>query len=157
MLDLRPLDEEAIAQGLNIHLPDATPPEREALAHLAGGSLGAALVLAGGDGAELATEAERLIDQARQPDILALMTLGEKLGRMRDGLEMFGAFLTENLAARIRARAQKDGGDLQAWTRLLARLEQGFARGTGLNLEARQSLLTAARDIASVASRQGSA
>ena len=61
--------------------------------------------MATGDGAELAAAADRLIDQAREPDVLALLALGEKLWRVRDGLEQFGAFLTEALAARIRCRA----------------------------------------------------
>lgn len=150
-LDLRPLDDATLAQALKHHLPEADPSARAALARLSGGSIGAALTLATGEGAALAEEADRLIEQARDPDLLALLTLGEKLGRMRDGLEQFGGFLTGALVDRIRIKARDGAGDLNRWVALVARLEQGFARSTGLHLEPRQTVLTAARDLAGVA------
>lgn len=152
-LDLRPLEDAVLQQALMRYLPEHGASERAALARLSGGSLGAALTLATGDGADLAQEADRLIDQAREPDLLALLTLGEKLSRMRDGLDQFAGFLTESLVARIRARAHQDGGGLERWVQLLGRIEQGFGRATRLHLEPRQSLLTAARDMAQVARR----
>jgi DNA polymerase-3 subunit delta' len=155
-LDLRPLDGATMDAALTRLLPDMTSPERAAMVRLSGGSLGAALILATGDGADLATEADRLIDQASQPDMLALLTLGDKLWRVRDGLEQFGGFLTEALAARIRARAHHGAPGLERWVQLLNHLEQRFARSTGLNLEPRQTILSAARDLAGTARRAGS-
>jgi len=70
---------------------------------------------------------------------------------MRDGLDQFGGFLTGALADRIRAKARNGAGGLNRWVALVARLEQGFARSTGLHLEPRQTLLTAARDLAGAA------
>lgn len=153
-LDLRPLDDALMVTALRQYLPDLDPDERAALARLSGGSIGAALTLATGEGGTLAKEADRLIDHARDPDLLALLTLGEKLGRMRDGLDQFGGFLTESLADRIRARAHGGAGGLDRWVALLGRIEQGFARSTGLHLEPRQTLLSTARDMALV-SRNG--
>ncbi|MBN9589791.1 MAG: hypothetical protein BGN85_03695 [Alphaproteobacteria bacterium 64-11] len=153
-LDLRPLDDGVMDGLLRHHLSDSTSQERAALSRLAGGSIGAALTLATSDGAALAEEADRLIEHASSPNALALLELGEKLMRVSDGLELFGGFLTEALAARIRARVETGGGHLQRWVRLLARLEQDFSRARALNLEARQTILTAARDLASVA-REG--
>jgi DNA polymerase-3 subunit delta' len=153
-LDLRPLDDALMAKALAKYLPDLDPDERAALARLSGGSIGAALTLATGEGGTLAKEADRLIDHARDPDLLALLTLGEKLGRMRDGLDQFGGFLTESLADRIRARAHSGAGGLDRWVALLGRIEQGFARSVGLHLEPRQALLSTARDMAQV-SRNG--
>lgn len=150
-LDLRPLDDAVLEGALRHYLPDSGSAERAALARLSGGSIGAALTLATGEGADLAQQADRLIDQAREPDLLALLTLGEKLGRMRDGLDQFGDFLTASLADRIRARAHKDGAGLERWVQLLGRIEQNFGRATALHLEPRQSLLTAARDMSRVA------
>lgn len=150
-LDLRPLDDAVLEQVLARYLPDSTAAERASLARLSGGSIGAALTLATGESADLAREADQLIDHAREPDLLALLTLGEKLGRMRDGLDQFGGFLTESLADRIRARAHRDGAGLERWVQLLGRIEQAFGRATALHLEPRQSLLTAARDLSRVA------
>ena len=150
-LDLRPLDDATLGKALAQHLPDMPAAERAALARLSGGSIGAALTLATGEGAELAQEAERLIEHARDPDLLALLTLGEKLFRMRDGLDQFGRFLTEALADRIRARARSGAGGLERWVMALGRIEQSFGRSTGLHLEPRQTVLSAARDLAQTA------
>jgi DNA polymerase-3 subunit delta' len=150
-LDLRPLDDTVMDRLLHRHLPDSTAEERAALARLAGGSIGAALMLATGDGAALADEADRLIDRAAVPDVLALLALGEKLMRMQDGLDQFGSFVAEALAARIRARAEMGSAYLQRWVQLLSRIEQDFSRARALNLEPRQTVLSAARDLAAVA------
>ncbi len=155
-LDLRPLDDATLERALARYLPEAGAAERAALTRLADGSIGAALTLASGDGAALAEEADRLIDQARAPDILALLALGEKLSRLRDGLDLFGGFLVAALARRIRVRAHQGGPGpdrwmLDRWMQAQARIEQQFARASGLNLEPRQTILTAARDLAGVA------
>ena len=152
-LDLRPLDDAILDKALAHHLPEMPATERTALARLSGGSIGAALTLATGEGAILAQEADRLIEQARDPDFLALLTLGDKLFRMNDGLEQFGRFLTEALADRIRAKAHGGAGDLARWVKVLGRIEQSFGRSTGLNLEPRQTILSAARELAQTARR----
>ncbi|HEX4106378.1 MAG TPA: DNA polymerase III subunit delta' [Rhizomicrobium sp.] len=154
-LDLRPLDEKTVADALKVHLPTADADERKSLARLSGGSIGAALALADGEGRELAAEADKLIESAAAPDVIALLALGEKLWRIRDGLSRFGDFLTETLAARIRTRAHQSAQNLRAWTTLLAKLEESFARARGLNLEPRQTLLSAARELAATSRRAG--
>jgi DNA polymerase-3 subunit delta' len=150
-LDLRPLDDDTMERALKPHLPDETAAERAALARLAGGSIGAALTLTTGDGSVLALEADKLIDHAQSPDLLALLTLGEKLYRTQDGLELFGEFLAASMADRIRAKAHAGAPGLERWVAALGRMEQSFARATGLHLEPRQTILTAARDLLRVA------
>jgi DNA polymerase III subunit delta' len=59
------------------------------------------------------------------------------------------------LSDRIRVRAREPGAHPERWTALLSRLEDSFARSRGLNLEPRQTLLSAARDMAQVARRAG--
>jgi len=152
-LDMRPLDDATVADALKAYLPEADAQEREALARLAGGSIGAALTLASGEGAELASEADRLIENAASPDTIALLALGDRLWRMKDGMARLGDFLVEALAARIRTKARASGAHLERWTALLARLEDNFARSRGLNLEPRQTILSAARDMAATARR----
>ena len=154
-LELRPLDETSVADALKTWLPAADADERKSLARLSGGSIGAALALADGEGRELAAEADKLIESASAPDVIALLALGERLWRIRDGLSRFGDFVTEALAARIRARAHQSAQNLRAWTNLLSRLEENFARARGLNLEPRQTVLSAARELAATSRRAG--
>jgi DNA polymerase-3 subunit delta' len=147
----QPLDDATLAKALAEYLPEMTTGERASLARLSGGSIGAALTLATGDGGALAEEADKLIDHAREPDLLALLALGDRLFRIQDGLEQFGDFLVESLSARIRARAHSGAAGLERWVSLRERIEQGFGRATGLHLEPRQAVLTAARDLARTA------
>jgi len=155
-LELRPLDDASVADALKHYLPDADTEERASLARLSGGSIGQALQLASGEGRELAAEADCLIDQAATPDTIALLALGDKLSRMKDGLPRFADFLLEALGARIRAKARQPGAPVERWTALTTRLEDNFSRSRGLNLEPRQTILSAARDMAATASRAGS-
>jgi DNA polymerase-3 subunit delta' len=150
-LDLRPLDDAVLEKALAGYLPETSAAERASLARLSGGSIGAALTLATGDGGALAGEADWLIDQARDPDILALLALGDRLFRIQDGLELFGDFLVESLSARIRAKAHSGVAGLERWVALRERIVQDFGRATGLNLEPRQTVLSAARDLARTA------
>jgi len=153
-LDLRPLPEALVEEALSRLLPDMEREERAALARLSGGSIGAALTMADGEGALLAGEADRLIESARDPDLVALHALGEKIGRIRDGLSLYGDFLIQALVARVRARARA-GLNAEGWARVTARLEELFARADGLNLEPRQTVWTAARLLSGAARRMG--
>jgi DNA polymerase-3 subunit delta' len=154
-LVLRPLDERTLIPALAARLPEIGESERAGLARLSGGSIGAALVLASGEGRELAAEADRLIERAGTPDLVALLALGDRLSRMQDGLERLGDFLIEALSARIRARAHQGTPHLDRWIMALARLKDSFARAGGLHLEPRQTLLTTAREIERAARQAG--
>lgn len=150
-LELRPLPETVLEKLLAKYLPETSLAERSSLVRLSGGSIGAALTLAMGQGADLAREADMLIEQARDPDLLALLILGEKLSRAQDGLEQFGQFLTETLSDRIRVKAHGGTGGLERWVQLLGRIEQDFGRAAGLHLEPRQTILSAVRDLSRTA------
>jgi DNA polymerase III subunit delta' len=152
-LDLRPLDEATLSRELARLLPDVSEESRASLAHLAGGSLGLALKLSGGDGVELAREAERLLE--RPPDVAALLALGDRIARITDGLPDFADFLSQALSARIRARALAGGGQLDRWVECLAKIDSSFARTSALNLEPRQTVLGAAGRIVATARRAG--
>jgi DNA polymerase-3 subunit delta' len=149
-LDLRPLSDDDVKAELRVLLPDAQDSERAQLAKLSGGSIGAALQLADGEGLALAEEAERLIES--NPDYTALYALAEKIARQTDGLETFGHFLIEALAARIRAKAGSDV-PLKRWVEVWEKLNANFARGHALHLEPRQTILSAAHTISQTARR----
>jgi len=155
-LDLRPLDMPVLEKELARLLPDSDAGERAALARLSGGSLGLALHLSESDGVELAREADRMIDQAGRPDLAAVMSLGERIARITDGLDGFASFLTQALADRIRARARAGQPHLDRWVECLARLNESFERTIGLNLEPRQTLLGAAATLARTSRSAGS-
>jgi DNA polymerase-3 subunit delta' len=154
-LDLRPLHEEALETELARLEPDLAKKERASIARLSAGSLGMALQLASGEGIALADEADKLLDRAREPDIVAVMALADKVARITDGLDQFGTFLSETLAVRIRAAAQKNAAHLDRWVECLSALNESFERTAGLHLEPRQTLLSAARALSATARRAG--
>ncbi|MDE2112337.1 MAG: DNA polymerase III subunit delta' [Alphaproteobacteria bacterium] len=154
-LNLRPIGESDMETELARLVPDLSNGERASLVRLSGGSLGAALRLAGGDGVMLAQEADRLIDQAAQPDIPALFAFSDKLSRITDGLDAFGGFLTQALAERIRARALTRQPQLDRWVRALEKLSRNFGRTDALHLEPRQTLLGAVCEMSAATRRAG--
>lgn len=143
-LDLRPLPEADAVAALRKFLPHHDDAELASLARLSGGSIGSALQLADGEGLSLAREAERLIDNAAFPDVPALIVLGEKIAKISDGLEIFGAFLHDYLSDRIRARAQESTIGLDRWIEASEKLSAKFARSSALYMEPKQTLLSSA-------------
>ena len=141
-LDLRPLAPDELEAELAKRLPDADAAKRASLARLSGGSIGLALQLASGDGPMMAAEADRLIDNAREPDVVAILSLSEKVARITDGVETFGAFLSQTLSDRIVARAQMGATNLDRWVRVREKLNDSYARTSGLYLDPRQTILS---------------
>jgi DNA polymerase III subunit delta' len=154
-LDLRPLAPADMAAELQHLLPDYPAEERASLIRLAGGSPGAALRLASGDGVMLAGEADRLISNATTPDIPALFELADKLARIADGAEMLNNFLLQTLSERIRTKALDHRPQLNQWVDALERLGRNAVRNNALHLDPRQTLLSAAREMNATARRAG--
>ncbi len=154
LLLLRPLSDTALATELADRLPRVSAADRARLVALSGGSLGAALRLASDDGLKLAADAERLIERATAPDFAATFALAERIARIDRGLETFGVYLTQMLAARILARARADAPDLERWVELRHRIEASFTRAAALHLEPRQTILSSARAM-EIATRRG--
>ncbi|HEY5047622.1 MAG TPA: DNA polymerase III subunit delta' [Rhizomicrobium sp.] len=152
-LQLKPLSDADVEAVLAQRLPGLSDAERAALAALAAGSIGTALKLASNNGAALAAEAERLIDQAGKPDVSAILGLAEKISRMDDGVSAFGQYLAQVLTDRVRARAKTNGRDVFRWAQLLDKIETNFRRADALYLEPRQTILSAARALAGTARR----
>ena len=153
--DLRPLPLLLVEAELGKQLPDLSKPKRAALARLSGGSIGLALQLASGDGVMLAEEADRLITEAARPDIPALLSLGDRLFRITDGIETLGAFLKQALTDRIRARAHEGAANLDLWLQCFEKLNASFEQTSLLYLDPRQTALSAAGVISSTVRRAG--
>jgi DNA polymerase III subunit delta' len=154
MLKLKPLGDETLAAELGRRLPELSGDDRARLVALSGGSLGAAVRLAGEDGLKLAAEAERLIDRAAAPDFSATASLAERLAKLDRGPESFGAWLAQILGARILARARAGASGLGRWVELHNRIKASFARTGALHLEPRQTILSASRGL-ELAARRG--
>jgi DNA polymerase III subunit delta' len=155
-LIFRPLDDAAMAAEMKLLMPDTAPDERDGLIRLSGGSPGAALRLASGDGVILAGEADRLIESAGDIDIPALFALADKIARIADGLDMFGEFLLQSLNRRIRMRAPRDGARLKPWSDAFDRIAADGVRAGTLHLDPRQTLLQMARAAGRAAKTAGS-
>ncbi len=153
-LDLRPLDDTTLAKELARRLPDSDADDRAALAHFAGGSLGLALRLAEEGGLDLARQVTTLL-QSRNPDVSALIALGDRLFRIEDGLHDFGGFLTRALAERVRQRAQSSTVGTERWVEVWEKLTENYERATGLNLDPRQTVLSSAFMVANAKRRLG--
>jgi len=155
-ISLRPLDSSAVEAELKTLVPELDAKERASIARLSGGSIGLALQLASGEGVSLAGEADELIEHASAPDFPGLLSFADKINRMTDGLDNFGAFLSQALMDRIRARATKNPARLDRWIEAWEKLERNFARTAGLHLDPRQTLLSSARALGDAAQRAGS-
>jgi DNA polymerase-3 subunit delta' len=152
-IDLKPIGDADVDAELAHRLPEVSAAERTALVKLAGGSIGAALKLSGGDGVTIAAEAERFVDSAASPDFSATLSLADKITRMDDGTDAFGQYLLQTLSDRIRSRARAGAPDLQRWVDLCEKLEASFRRTDGLHLEPKQTILSAARALSDTARR----
>jgi DNA polymerase-3 subunit delta' len=154
-LDLRPLEPAQVEAELARLLPETPAAERAALARLSGGSIGLALQLSDGDSVTLAREADRLLDGASTPDIAAILGLADRINRITDGLDTFAGFLQQALATRIRAKAVTGAPHLDRWVECLNKLTEHFARTSLLNLDPRQTLLSATASLSHASRRAG--
>lgn len=147
-LHLQPLSDASLAAALAERLPQVSAADRARLVALSGGSLGAALRLVGEDGLSLAAEAEKLIEGAAVPDFAATLALAERVAKFDRGMETFGVYLTQMLAARILARAREGAPHLDRWVELCNHIRASFVRSAALHLEPRQTIVSAAQAIA---------
>lgn len=151
-LVMRPLSDADVAAALKEQLPDMGERELAALVKLSGGSIGTGLSLASEEGLAIAADAEKLVDQAAAPDVLALLALADRIARQSSGLERFGIFAAEVLAERIRRRAETVGAaNLRRWIEAWELIRANFERAEGLHLEPRQTVLSSARTLSRAA------
>ncbi len=154
-LQLRALSDAELGKELETRLPSLGAKERAALVQISGGSLGLALQLSDGDGLDLARDAARLIDEAANPDVVAITALADRINRITDGMDTLGGFLATAMADRIRAKARAGAPGLDRWVTAWEATQNSIHRATGLHLEPRQTLLSVSRALSGASRRSG--
>ncbi len=161
-LKLKPLDEAVVGRLLARYCPDLGEEEREALARLAEGSAGRALMLAAQGGLELYRELLGLLDGLPRLDVPALHSLCERLARPQAEADWrtLTALLELWLARVARAAAGAPGpeavpgeaaslqrlakaGDLDQWIEVWDKIVRFVASADSAKLDRKQVLLNA--------------
>ena len=159
---LAPLACEALRQLLGSFRPELAPTEVEALAALAEGSIGRALVLAEAGGLALYRSLIEMLSQIPRLDVIRLHAFADRLARAdaedayRVGQELLSQLLarvTASAARRRLAGGEIIGGENEAIRRLAVRadaarwaasreeMERSFAATDELNLDRKQAIL----------------
>jgi len=156
-LTLKPLDEPAMNRVLDEALPALGAGERQALAALAGGRPGRALMLAEAGGLALYKELTGLLESLPKGDPARLHQFAERLSRpaeeqsYRTAMELLLGFIARMiegaaglaktpdhaLAQRLASRASLEG-----WAELWEKVGGLVARADALSLDRRQVVLT---------------
>lgn len=133
--------------------PAATPSDRRAAAERAGGSIGEALRLLGGEAADLEYAARAVLDRLPAVDWRAVHRLADAVGTSDERFALLLETLFDDLAGRVRAGAAQGTAP-----ETLARLAAGWERmraqareATVLNLDKRPALLAIVGDLADTA------
>ncbi|MBP0492969.1 DNA polymerase III subunit delta' [Roseomonas indoligenes] len=150
-LDLFPLEAPAMDSVLSRWLPDMSGDDRSALARLAAGSPGRALLLAEGEGLSMAREVEGFLARLPRPEPRELHALADRLTSKRDGSAFltFFALLRDAIAGALRRAARGEsaapwlaGRGLAEWAGLWDMLGRLADETDTLNLDRRQAVLT---------------
>ncbi|MBY0337723.1 MAG: DNA polymerase III subunit delta' [Acetobacteraceae bacterium] len=149
-LDLFPLDAPEMEGLLARWLPDLPGEDRGRLARLAEGAPGRALLLAEGEGVELAKLAEKTL--ASLPRIDALALADRITGKDGAGFAPFFALLTRAMQAALREAAAGGGAEgwvaarpLGAWAEAAAEIARLAETAERLSLDRRQAVIEAMR------------
>lgn len=163
-LVLNPLPTATICQMMAVYRPDLSDVEVTALANLAEGSLGKALALAQEGGLDLYRELIGLLSTLPRLDVPALHAFAERVGRTDTDTawRTVTELMTWWLARLIRAGGRQGRGmvevvpgeaelmgrllsaaDLDRWLELWEKISSLFVRADAVNLDRKQTLLTA--------------
>ncbi len=145
-LKLSPLSSAEIGSLIARYRPDLDDKAAATIADLADGSIGRALELAGSGGIDLHKTMTAML--ARRPglDLLALHSFADKLARAdaeesyRTLETLLGQHLSREAAAAARAGKPREAA---RWANLQSDISDKFARSDGLNLDRKQTILSA--------------
>ncbi len=161
-LALKPLRHDQLLSAVHGHLGHMADGDMEAVARLAQGSVGRALMLAGGGGIELYREMHGLISSLPKADIPAIHAMADKLARRGNdqAYGMFRELLSDWLVRLVRQGATgpdrageivagesdvmarlADGAPLDRWVEVWENTARSAERAEALNLDRKQVIL----------------
>ena len=162
-LTLKPLSEHRLAAVLNEFAPDLGETDARTLAHLAEGSVGRALTLAGEGALDLYREMIGLFEPLPEMDVPALHALAERLGRTNaeEAFRIVSGFLVwwlgrmivftaapEKRTASTLPETEKalmdrlvSAGGLDRWLEVWEKISRLLDRADEVNLDRRQVVL----------------
>jgi DNA polymerase III subunit delta' len=143
---LSPLADATLRDLLARYCPDLDSGEADAAAALAEGSIGRALELAASGGIELAKTLTTMLARRGGIDALALHGFAERLARpdAEDGYRTVEELLRQHLARRAIAAARSGTrAEAARWARVRTEIGDEFARADGLNLDRKQTIMSA--------------
>jgi DNA polymerase-3 subunit delta' len=143
---LSPLSQAAVRDRLARYCPDLGGKEAEAIVKLAEGSIGRALELVASGGVELSNTLTGMLTRRGGIDVVALHGFAGRLARAdaEDSYRTVEELLRQHLAQQAIAAA-RDGTPAKAarWARVRAEIGEEFARADGLNLDKKQTIMSA--------------
>lgn len=152
-LRLAALDDATMLAALADLLPDRDDADRRALATLARGAPGRAVLLAADDGLALSRLATEVLEASPRPSGAWSYEVVDSVLRRENGFSTFIDLLSESISAKLRASEvmqHRDDtaprrpilSDPQLWAETCSQLVRLRAETEALNLDHRQSLLT---------------
>ncbi len=152
-LELAPLSRTETAEGLARLLPEESETRRDTLAHMAHGSLGAAMTLARAGGDTLAAEIAKLLAPWPRLDTGAIYAFAAKIAADEAKYRLFAALLGDWIAATLKrgagAPAEGGGSDiatavpLDRWIEVWEKVNDLFRKADAVNLDRRHVVLSA--------------
>jgi DNA polymerase-3 subunit delta' len=143
---LSPLPHVIVRDLLGRYCPDLNSEEAEAVARLAEGSIGRALELIASGGVELSHTLTKMLTRSGGIDVLELHGFAERLARLdaEDGYRTVEELLRQHLAQRaITAARRGTRAEAARWAKVRAEIGDHFARTDGLNLDKKQTIMSA--------------
>lgn len=141
-LSLKPLSTPVVGELLARYAPEMAGDEAARLAFLAQGSIGRALDLADAGGLELYDQIAKLLDGLPRTPSTAFHAFAEK-GANDAGWSTIPQLIERWLTDHIRRRAEVGEGGVESWLGVWEKVRTLFARADAVNLDRKQTLLTA--------------
>jgi DNA polymerase-3 subunit delta' len=141
-LSLKPLPQPVVAELIGRYAPELSPDDAARLGVLAQGSIGEALNLADAGGLELYDEIAKMLDGLPRTPSTAFHAFAER--SVADaGWSVIPRLMERWLTDRIRQWATRREVGLESWLGVWEKVRTLFARADAVNLDRKQTVLTA--------------